>query len=497
MPGSSARQEADETWRDEAFAHLKHAIIARTGHHYYSDKDQLLRDRLQRRFAAVACRDAAAYLAVLADPRRGPAEWQELEAEITVGETFFFRHAEQFAALRDTILPALIQENRLRRSLRLWSAGCAVGAEPYSLAILLERMLGAGLHDWTIEILGSDLNTRALDLAREGVFSEWAMRGMSAADRKRDFASLPDRRHWRIADRHRRRVRFVQHNLLSLLAPGGGATWTEFDLILCRNVLIYFSAAQIAPMLSALARGLAPAGWLMVGHSDAIAALPRDLRTIELSGTMAFRPLGAPQPGPRQPVESEALVSPPAPVPNRSVPGAAALDRPRLERMAQWQPWPDMAVSPPPAHQPPAPPPAATQAPAAAPPSLAAIRAFADSGQLQAAAAAVAAAIDADPLDARMHFYDGVIAQAAGDWPHAQAALRRAVYLSSRMVMAHYHLGLALLEGGEPAAGQRSLALVLRLCADLPGDSLVPDADGLTARDLAARVQMQLRPRPR
>jgi chemotaxis protein methyltransferase CheR len=312
MPGSSARREADETWREGAFAELKQAIIARTGHHYYSDKDHLLRDRLQRRLVAVACADAAAYLALLADPRRGPAEWQELEAEITIGETFFFRHAEQFAALRDTILPALIQENRHSRRLRIWSAGCAVGAEPYSIAILLERMLGAGLHEWTLEILGSDLNTRALDLAREGVFSEWAMRGMSAADRKRDFTPLPDRRHWRIADRHRRRVRFVQHNLLSLLEPAAAAAWMEFDLILCRNVLIYFSAAQIAPMLSALARGLSPTGWLMVGHSDAIAALPRDLRTIELSGTMAFRPLAAPQLGQVRPVHAWSAEARPA-----------------------------------------------------------------------------------------------------------------------------------------------------------------------------------------
>jgi chemotaxis protein methyltransferase CheR len=476
MPGSSARREADETWRDGAFAELKQAIIARTGHHYYSDKDQLLRDRLQRRLAAVACPTAAAYLAFLSDPQHGPAEWQELEAEITIGETFFFRHAEQFAALRDTILPALIHENRHRRRLRIWSAGCAVGAEPYSIAILLERMLGAELHDWTIEILGSDLNTRALDLAQKGVFSEWAMRGMSAADRKRDFTPVPDRRHWRIEDRHRRRVRFVQHNLLSLREPAVAAAWTEFDLILCRNVLIYFSAAQIAPMLSALAQGLSPAGWLMVGHSDAIAALPRDLRTVELSGTMAFRPLGAPQT--RRPMTPE-----PAP-PQRAEP---------------WQPWSwpsesAPAASPPASLQSAAPQP---DAPVLAAPSLAAIRAFANSGQLQAAAAAVAAAIAADPLDARVHFYDGVIAQASGDRLRAEAALLRAVYLSGRMVMAHYHLGLALIDGGDGEAGRRKLALVLRLCAELPGGSLLPEGDGLTARDLVDRVHMHLRPRPR
>jgi chemotaxis protein methyltransferase CheR len=467
---------------EPSFGALKQAIIARTGHHYYADKDHLLRDRLDRRMTATGCNGLQDYLSLLNNPAAGAAEWQELEAEVTIGETFFFRHTEQFVALRDVILPAIVARNQASRSLRIWSAGCAVGAEPYSLVILLERLLGEARRDWTIDIVGSDISHRALAQAREGRFSNWALRGMVEADRALDFTPMPDRRHWRIADRHRPHVRFIQHNLLTLLDDPPGWDWTGFDLILCRNVLIYFSPDRIAPMMSALAGCLSPAGWLMVGHSDAIIALPRDLGIVELPGTIAFRPPGCLPPEKAAPLLDIAALAAgmernhganddasaePLPFP---LPPLPAGERPRSPLLL-------------PRHE------AATEA------AVSAIRMLADSGRLQEAAQACAAAIDAHPLDARLHFYDGVIAQAAGQRTRAEAALRRAIYLSGRMVMAHYHLGLLLLDGVTPEAGRRIMAQVLKLCADLPQTEALPESDGLSPRDLCERIEMRLRPR--
>jgi chemotaxis protein methyltransferase CheR len=462
---------------------LKEAIIARTGHHYYVDKDRLLQDRLDRRLNATGCKGPADYLSLLNHPADGPAEWQELEAEVTIGETFFFRHAEQFAALRDVILPAIVAQNQVSRSLRIWSAGCAVGAEPYSLAILLARLLGDGKRHWTIDIVGSDINHRVLAQARDGRFSNWALRGMAEAERARDFALMPDRQHWRIADRHRPHVRFVQHNLLTLLDDAPGWDWTGFDLILCRNVLIYFSPDRIAPMMSALARCLSPAGWLMVGHSDAMLSLPRDLGIVELPGTIAFRPPGCLPPGNAGPPPPDIAAFPPGLARNHGANDDAAMvsmppPPPAVERRRNPPP-------PAPRHE------VATEA------AVGAIRGLADGGRLQEAAQACAAAIDAHPLDARLHFYDGVIAQAAGQRARAEAALRRAIYLSGRMVMAHYHLGLLLLDGATPEAGRRVMAQVLKLSASLPQTDVLPESDGLTPRDLSERIEMRLRPQGR
>ncbi|WP_419758107.1 CheR family methyltransferase [Acidisoma sp.] len=462
---------------DEAsFAALKRAVIDRTGHHYYADKDDLLRDRLDRRLKTTRSAGWAGYLALLSDPDEGAAEWQELEAEITIGETFFFRHAEQFEALEKVILPAIIDRNASHRRLRVWSAGCAVGAEPYSIAILLERLLGKSFPDWSVDILGSDISHRFLEKARVGCFSNWALRGMADEERARHFEATRDPKQWQIAHRHRRHVRFVQHNLLSLIHGQQSAEFGGFDLILCRNVLIYFSQERIAPMMSVLGRCLGPHGWLMVGYSDAIANVPKDLGIVELAGTIAFRPPGlvpartAPVPAP-----VPAPVLTPAPVPTPVA----------WERSRRPPPVPASSET------------TATGRAAAgsAGPSLDTIRGLADAGRLQEAAQACKRALEDHPLDARLHFYDGVIAQAGGERARAEAAFRGAIYLAGHMVVAHYHLGLLLLDGATPEAGRRIMTEVVKLCATLPQAEALPESDGLTPRDLVERVEMRLRAR--
>ncbi len=355
-----------------------------------------------------------------------------------------------------------------------------MGAEPYSVAILLERLLGAGITDWVIDILGSDLSHRFLEKAREGSFGNWALRGMPDEERARNFTLTEDGRHWRIDDRIRRHVRFVQHNLLHLLQGPAGPEWAGFDLILCRNVLIYFSADSIAPMMSALGRCLGQHGWLMVGYSDAIVGLPQDLGIVELTGTIAFRPPGCVPP--RQPPISFGKMTPAAP--GRVGPGA----RPRGQA-SRAERRPRLPPSARPAEAPPSAP------PAEAPAMIAAIRALADGGRLGEATMACARAIGTYPLDPRLHFYDGLVAQAAGQRTRAEGALRRAIYLSGSMVVAHYHLGLLLLDGATPDAGRRLMTQVIRLCAGLPEAEPLPESDGLTPRDLIERIEMRLRPR--
>ena len=128
---------------DPAYAELKALIVKRTGHHYYTDKDEQLAERIAQRMAASGIDMAASYLARLRDPLGDP-EWRQLESELTIKETFFFRFAEQFAALRTTILPRLIEARREGRRLRIWSAGCSTGAEPYSIAVVLSETARLG-----------------------------------------------------------------------------------------------------------------------------------------------------------------------------------------------------------------------------------------------------------------------------------------------------------------------------------------------------------------
>ena len=136
----------------------------------------------------IGAHDCASYLDLLRDPFRGPSELDELIAEVTIGETYFFRHREHFDALRDLVLPDLIVRNRATRRLRIWSAGCADGPEPYSLAILLKREMAGQLPGWDVTIVGTDINRLSLARAREGKFEEWAFLSTPPGSERRVFS---------------------------------------------------------------------------------------------------------------------------------------------------------------------------------------------------------------------------------------------------------------------------------------------------------------------
>ncbi|PHK95282.1 protein-glutamate methyltransferase [Pseudoroseomonas rhizosphaerae] len=463
---------------DADFRALKAEIVARTGHHYYLDKDDLLWERVRRRLQATGLAGAGAYLARLRDLALGEAEWAALEAEVTIGETFFFRYAEQFAALGETILPALLEQARPEGRLRIWSAGCASGAEPYSVAILLGQLLGEALPDWRLSILGTDLNEAVLRAARQARFSRWALRTLSPEALQRDFIPSADGRHWLLRSRHRAMVRFERHNLLSLLDGSSPLQFTDYDLILCRNVLIYFHPDMVLRIVEALAERLREGGWLLLGHAEPNPEFARFLEVVNLPGTVAYRRRGAapfaePAPGPME------AVAPPPPWP----PGPAA-------------PLPPTVAPPPPAPRPAPPVPAPAEAREAAgkpaPDWLERARAAADRGDLLVARQACEAGLAERPLDAALHYYEGLVQRGLGQRAAAGQAFRRALYLRGDFAMAHYQLGLLLLDEGEAAAGRRTLAVASRIAHALPPDREVEEGDGMTARALRETVRLYL-----
>jgi chemotaxis protein methyltransferase CheR len=445
-------------------------VIARTGHFYYADKDDVLWDRVRRRLAAVRLPDVEAYVRLLDDPQAGPAEWRRLEGEVTVGETYFLRYVEQFTALKAHILPELIARHAQTKRLRIWSAGCATGAEPYSVAILLAELLGDQIADWRLTILGTDINEAALAAAREASFGAWALRSLSAEQKRAWFTQ--DDRTWRLRPRFRSLVRFQHGNLLDLLGPAAPLDLTDFDLILCRNVLIYFHPDAMNAVVGALAQRLGDDGWLLVGHAEPNPGFEAHVRTITLPGAVAYR---------------------------RRSDG----DAPDPSAAAGWAPLPapDAEQTPPPSPRPaPLPAPPLVQAPAPKPqapaadgaPPLADIRALANLGRFAEAAQLCRQALARSPPDPAAHFYLGLVAQAQGQLDEAEDALRRAVYLDGTFLMAQYHLGLVRLERGDEAGGRRSLAGVARLAATLSPTAPLCEGDGLRAGDLRELARLQL-----
>ncbi|MCJ2061684.1 protein-glutamate O-methyltransferase CheR [Methylobacterium sp. J-088] len=478
---------------DPAYAALKARIIARTGHHYYVDKDDLLIERLRRRFREMAAADCAAYAALLSDGAQGEAEWARLEAEITVGETFFFRYAEQFQALRERILPALIAARASERTLRIWSAGCSTGAEPYSLSILVQELLGDALPNWRVSILATDISAEALATARAAEYGRWALRTMPPAERLRYFTRLPPapgiRREggYALRPEFRGLVRFERGNLLTLADPQA-QDGERFDLILCRNVLIYFDARTVAAVVRGLGRRLRPDGWLLLGHAEPSPAFAGFLDAVSLPGTVAYRTLSdtpALPPVVLAEPELRSIVPPvvrggalaDAPLPDapglpavsadeavpRAVPSAGAALR---AQAVSYHDVSDHAVS-----------------------ERDRIRVLADAGDTGSAWRALRIALDRDPTDPALRFYEGLLARALGRDAEAERALRAALYLDRGFVMAHYHLGLLLIALDRPSEAARALdnaiALSQALAEALGSDTVLPEGDGVSAGDVA------------
>lgn len=216
--------------------------------------------------------------------------WQRLLQALTIGETYFFRDSAHFQRLRQQILPGLILARRRQGLLQLdiWSAGCASGEETYSLAILLTELL-PDLPDWTIRLIGTDINADALENAHQGIYRNWSFRHTGDSFQKRYFARLEGG--WQIKPEIRAMVDFRPGNLLNQ------AVNSHFDIILCRNVLIYFAAEAVEAVEDYLLNALTSGGWLILGQSESIRFERERWITHIYDGTMLYQ---KPTPGTKQ-----------------------------------------------------------------------------------------------------------------------------------------------------------------------------------------------------
>ncbi|HEV8717581.1 MAG TPA: CheR family methyltransferase [Candidatus Binatia bacterium] len=230
---------------------------------------------LAGRIKCLRLSDAQEYYEILArDGWENRQEWEDLTGPLTTGESYFFRDKGQFGLLRNHILPEIIDRNRQRRSLRIWSAGCSTGEESYSLAILVAELLPEH-KNWNVFILGTDINKAAVEKARRGTYSVWSFRGVHQDVKTRYFHS---RHHeWELDTRIRSLVHFHQGNLFRDAFPSTASGIHDLDLILCRNVFIYFAREAVSAVLQKFSRSLNGNGYLLTGHTEVDGLQPRNL----------------------------------------------------------------------------------------------------------------------------------------------------------------------------------------------------------------------------
>ncbi|MEW5851967.1 MAG: protein-glutamate O-methyltransferase CheR [Myxococcota bacterium] len=251
-------------------------------------KDRLER-RLQERLQVTGCRDFTDYYLKLRHGVDGAAELERMLENCVTHETYFFREPRQLRALDEEIIPEIVgkvERDRLRRRLRIWSAGCSSGEEAYTLAIMLLRH--PLLRGWELEVVGTDLSRRALARARRAVYGRSSFRDIDPALLERYFTPLSGAE----AGNHevKPEVRaLVTLGRVNLWADGEVCTVGRLDVILCRNVLIYFDREGKRKVIESFHERLKPGGYLLLGHSENLLHVATRFETVSLAHDLVYR----------------------------------------------------------------------------------------------------------------------------------------------------------------------------------------------------------------
>ena len=250
----------------EEFGRLCEFVYRRTGMVFTEAKRYYVQRRVNDRMAATGATSFASYFARLRSDVKGEVE-QFINA-FTVNETYFYREDHQLRCLTNDILPARTRDKRKGDPLRIWSIPCSTGEEPYSIAMwLLDNWPQVDAFD--IEIIGSDIDTKVLEAAEAGIFGRRALMRLTPDTIDRYFHKLDDER-WMILDDLRQSVRFTPVNLVE---PGETRPHGQFDVIFCRNVLIYFDDASRRIAAENLFENLAPGGFICLGHTESMSRI--------------------------------------------------------------------------------------------------------------------------------------------------------------------------------------------------------------------------------
>ncbi|CAO3436380.1 CheR family methyltransferase [Azospirillum endophyticum] len=485
MMPSAAAAGIEAIRRDPNFPRLKAMVIEATGLAYYADKDAAFAERINRRLPFGRITTVGGYLAALEAEGPSGAEYQGLINELAVGETFFFRYIEQFDALRAVAIPECLRRNQSSRLLRIWSAGCSIGPEAYTVEILLKQHFAAQLEGWQVHIVGTDINGAFLEQARRGAYGDWAVRGLSPETLEACF----DRQDklWSVKPKYRQWTSFMPFNLVEGEIPSYPHGIGHFDIILCRNVMIYFDEVTRHRLLGNLHKALADGGWLVVGHAEAGPQMNEMFIPVSVPGATLYRKQAeAPAPA------AAKRDATPGPEPAPAAAATTAGLRRAISKSAA------TPVSGTPAE--PAPGPRSRKAAAAAtspvvppavPPAIPMLPDSAETNDRSTALEACLARVEANRLDPAAHYQLGLVEEELGVGDPV-AAFKRALYLDPRFVLADYHLALAYWRRGRLVPAQRHFRNAREALEARADDEAVTEGGGLTVRELRGMLELWL-----
>ncbi|HVF09988.1 MAG TPA: CheR family methyltransferase [Abditibacteriaceae bacterium] len=493
----------------DALAQLSEFVAARLGLHFPPERWADLERGVRRAASELGCEDVESCLRQLVAAPLSKAQVETLARHLTVGETYFWREKQSLEVLEAHILPHLVSARRDRpadqRTIRIWSAGCCTGEEPYSIAMLFSRLIPDPQH-WNLTVLATDVNTEFLAKAATGIYREWSFRGAPPWLKEKYFQKTPEG-HYQVVPHIRKMVSFAALNLAEDTYPSILNNTHVMDVILCRNVLIYLTAAHIRQVTQNFYRCLVDGGWLIVSPSETSHTLLSQFSTVNFPGTILYRkerqprvldsnPPRAITPAPLLPAlpAPNGFASTAAPLEPNSSPLAGEVGRggvmPRHEAgLAANRPSPSSrphrskdergTVR--------------TASEAVASPNLIAqARAYANDGQLAAALECCERVIAEDKMNPVGHYLHATILQEQGALAEATRALKRALYLDCDFVLAHFALGNVMRQQGKPKEARKHFENTLRLLRARHAEDALPESDGLTAGRLESIIMSMM-----
>lgn len=475
-------------------------VEACCGYRFGYVQQRNLHDAIRLRIGETGCADAAEYVRLLESSAKPSGELGKLLSEFTNTETHFFRHIGRFELFRDQVLPATARRLRGRVDpIRILSAGCSSGEEVYSLIIsMLEAPeLWAGR---PFEVVGCDINLRALQRARRAEYGKWSLRFTSPDILKRHFVCVDEESHqYRVAQPVREHATFKHVNLASediLTDPEMGT----FDVVFCCNVIIYLTEDFVARVISHLQQMLVPQGFLFMGYTEGLHARRADFEPVwsddyvayqRLPGGVARSGTGKPYAGKVRPAATAAprpkpsdAARPPAPV-RKLPPGPVVLPvvqpsrGPELVVAEQLEERYQSALG----HC------RADQQDAGYQEVVALLEAhpfhcrarllkgylLGGRGEVEAATAECTKALDIDPVFAQAYLLRGMLLEQIGDWDNAIGEVKKALYLDPDLPLAHFVMGRLRRSAGDRRSAMGEFSSTIRVLRDHPEIAVAAD----------------------
>jgi len=372
-----------------------------------------------------------------------------LTAHLAVNETYFWREPETFDALEQRILPELICSRQEGKRIRIWSAGCSTGEEPYSIAIALHRAIPQ-LKDWNLTILATDINSRILHKAAAGVFSRWSFRHSPQWLKDKYFSRVEDDM-FEIIPEIKRMVKFGYLNLADDVFPSPLNETNALDIIFCRNVLMYFSEKRCRQVVSGLFNSLIQNGYLVVSASELSLPSLSKFTAMNYPGMVLFQKT-AKDLNMQQQISGEAPIHTPRVYPWQ-VSSANIIEEVEIVQKDDHTSEEQMRF----------------------------IRVYANQGKIDMAIHTCEKAIAADKLNPGLHYLYATVLQENNKLDEAATSLKRAVYLDPNFVLSYYSLGKIYQRLGNVQGADKCTEIVMTILNTYSQDEVLFESEGLTA----------------